>query len=210
MQNLANLCRSFIQEPLLRPVIPAVLFEHLKPARMPDEWQEDESVSRFISRRFNPQVADNLVSAVMHGIYAGDIDKLSAQTLLGSMRNLEGSGIVYSIIMRAWNRARSLPMDDSLIAAEAKLNNSGNTVAERLPGLCGMGSYASTFTFKGGMQQLVDGLASALKNSDKVNIKTQADIRTISHNPGNYSPIEVSWFCFLEIAEVFCWDSHTS
>ncbi|CAI7601567.1 unnamed protein product [Penicillium pancosmium] len=179
-------------EPLLRPIIPAVLFEHTKPARMPDQWQKDESVSHFISRRFNSQVADNIVSAVMHGIYAGDIDKLSAQTLLGPLRNLEGSGIMYSMIMRAWNRTKTLPMDDSLIAEETRLSNSGTTVARRLPGLCGMGSYASTFTFKGGTKQLIDGLVSALRKSDKVNIKTQADIQTISHQPGNYSPMEIS------------------
>jgi oxygen-dependent protoporphyrinogen oxidase len=129
---------------------------------------------------------------MMHGIYAGDIDKLSAQTLLGPIRNLEGNGIIYSMIMNAWNRTKSQPMDDSLMAVEGRMKNSGKTIGQRLPGLCGMGGSASTFTFKGGMQQFVDGLVSALSKSDKVNIKTQADIRTISHKPGNYSPMEVS------------------
>lgn len=44
---------------------------------------EDESIGAFLERRFGgPQLGDNVVSALLHGIYAGDIYKLSAKSLL--------------------------------------------------------------------------------------------------------------------------------
>ncbi|OQE23186.1 hypothetical protein PENSTE_c009G06841 [Penicillium steckii] len=191
LQNISNMIGSLFQEPLLKPLLPALLFEHTKPARMPDDWQRDESISSFISRRFNPQVADNLVSAMMHGIYAGDIDKLSAQTLLGPLRNMEDTGILYGMIMKAWTRTQNFMVDDSLVAAE-KDQNGIEGFNETLIALTALGDQSSTFTFPGGTQQLPDALASALKKSGKVNIRTEADIQAISHQPGDYSPMNVT------------------
>lgn len=191
LQNISNMIGSLFQEPLLKPLLPALLFEHTKPARMSDDWQRDESISSFISRRFNPQVADNLVSAMMHGIYAGDIDKLSAQTLLGPLRNMEDTGILYGMIMKAWTRTQNFIVDDSLVAAE-KDQNGIEGFNETLIALTALGDQSSTFTFPGGTQQLPDALASALKKSGKVNIRTEADIQAISHQPGDYSPMNVS------------------
>ena len=42
----------------------------------------DESIHDFISRRFNSSVADNIVSAMVHGIYAGDSHKLSVKVCI--------------------------------------------------------------------------------------------------------------------------------
>ncbi|KAK5171642.1 hypothetical protein LTR04_000345 [Oleoguttula sp. CCFEE 6159] len=42
---------------------------------------QDESVGSFISRRFDRRIADNAVSAMLHGIYAGDVYKLSMKSL---------------------------------------------------------------------------------------------------------------------------------
>lgn len=43
---------------------------------------KDESIHSFISRRLGVHVAENLVSAMVHGIYAGDIKKLSIKVLV--------------------------------------------------------------------------------------------------------------------------------
>lgn len=194
LQYAKVLFQSLLTEPLLKPLLPALLFEHTKPARMVDEWQTDESVSSFISRRFNSQVADNLVSAMMHGIYAGDIDQLSAQTLLGPIRNLESSGIMYSLIESIFTRTKTRVMDDALIAANMP-NGGSESEGRKMRALFQLGQYTTTFTFRNGTQQFVDGLSAALKKSKKVNIRTDADIQTISHQPGNYSPMNVRYFC---------------
>lgn len=43
---------------------------------------EDESIYSFFSRRFNKDIANNLVSAMVHGIYAGNIHQLSIKVWL--------------------------------------------------------------------------------------------------------------------------------
>lgn len=223
MQNIGNVVRALFKEPLLKPLLPALLFEHSKPARMPDQWQTDESVSSFISRRFNSQVADNLVSAVIHGIYAGDIDQLSAQALFGPIRNLEHSGVLYGLIT---NAARTRSVDDHLIFSKmksdefARMRTQSETEREArrrfnlgfaaLLGLAELNPGASTFVFKDGTQQLANGLVSALKKSEKVNIRTQTNVEAISHYPGSYHPMNVRRFCSLRLDHQFHPSSHFS
>ena len=60
----------------------------------------DESVGDFIARRWDKRVADNLASAALHGIYAGDIYQLSARTLLERFWEMEE---IYSSIIRGLN-----------------------------------------------------------------------------------------------------------
>ncbi|KAJ5090165.1 hypothetical protein N7532_008849 [Penicillium argentinense] len=199
MENLRNFFRAF-KEPVMKPLLPALLFEHTKPTRVPDEWQKDESVSSFISRRFNSQVADNLVSAVFHGIYAGDIDQLSAQMLLGSMRDLEYNGVLYGMFMKAFSRRATLLHDD-MLAQESSNFSAGiqemvdNDDVEGLrpfKGSVPLTRGASTFTFKCGTQQLTDAIASTLEKSNKVEIRTGVDIRTISYQPNEYKPMDIA------------------
>ena len=65
-----------------------MITEPMKPKR-PDSMS-DETVGSFLARRVDKRVADNIVSAVFHGIYAGDINQLSAKTLLSMAWQLEG------------------------------------------------------------------------------------------------------------------------
>lgn len=178
--SLLSNIQTFLQtlkEPVFDGFVPGMLLEHTKPARMPQQWQEDESIASFISRRFNSQIADNLVSAMMHGIYSGDIDKLSAQTILGPMRNMEDGGILYSIFMKTFTRQSTRLMDDYL--AGDVIGDSRKSLESELDVLEVI-KRSSTFTFKGGVQQLTQGLAGALTASGKVDIKTNSDVQAIS------------------------------
>ncbi|KAJ5155171.1 hypothetical protein N7492_007974 [Penicillium capsulatum] len=176
LSNVQNFLQT-LKEPLFDGFVPGVLLEHTKPARMPHQWQEDESVASFISRRFNSKIADNLVSAMMHGIYSGDIDKLSAQTILGPMRNLEDGGILYSALMKAFMRQRARIMDDYLaVDAISDSRQAFNFQGDILEVV----KKSSTFTFKGGVQQLAQGIAAALTASGKVDVKTDSEIQSIS------------------------------
>ena len=73
-------------EPIFEGLGKGMLMELFRPRRLN---VADESISSFISRRFSPKLADNIVSAVIHGIYAGDIDKLSIRALMPNLWNLE-------------------------------------------------------------------------------------------------------------------------
>lgn len=165
-----------MNEPLFEGLVPGILFEHTKPSRHPDLWGEDESIAQFISRRFNHKVADNLVSAVMHGIYAGDIDQLSAQAIMGGMRNLEDGGVLYSLLMKSMMGKKTRSMDDFLaVDAITKTQES----LDRSEDIFRVIKKASTFTFKRGTQQLVEGLTGALNASSKVDVVLNADITSM-------------------------------
>lgn len=61
-----------------------------EPFRKPSKEGGDESIESFILRRFgSPQMANNIISAIMHGIYSGDVAKLSVNTTLPALAELE-------------------------------------------------------------------------------------------------------------------------
>lgn len=182
-----------MNEPLFEGLVPGILFEHTKLMRPPELWGNDESIAQFISRRFNHKVADNLVSAVMHGIYAGDIDQMSAQTILGGMRNLEDGGILYNLIMKSIMGKKTRSMDDFLaVDAITKTPESVN----RTEDIFRVVKKASTFTFKRGTQQLVEGLVESLRASKKVNLQLSANITSMNRpdNPGDQIKVFLSHY----------------
>ncbi|KAI8980317.1 protoporphyrinogen oxidase [Pilobolus umbonatus] len=79
--------------PILKSVITAALSEPFKPSRFKDgvpvDGIEDESIYSFMKRRFNEHIALNLVGAITHGIYAGDIKQLSLQSTFRNMYEAE-------------------------------------------------------------------------------------------------------------------------
>ena len=66
-------------EPLLRKAIGGVLKFALTAPRRP-AGMEDESIASFFRRRFNKHIAQNFVSALVHGVYAGDYERLSMRS----------------------------------------------------------------------------------------------------------------------------------
>lgn len=69
-------------------IITSVLFE---PFRKSKPLVEDEAVSSFLSRRFGPSnsLSDNFLSAIYHGIYADDINRMSLAKTNSSIFRLE-------------------------------------------------------------------------------------------------------------------------
>ena len=47
---------------------------------LPPSQEEDESIYQFATRRFNPQIAQEIFDPLTLGVYAGDIHKLSLRT----------------------------------------------------------------------------------------------------------------------------------
>lgn len=142
----------------------------------------DESIGDFISRRVDPRVADNIVSAVFHGIYAGDIYQLSARTLLNKAWQLEGSRWSSVIIayMDAYGRSEQDPISlwqpHEMSMIEAMLGKDQDRPGEinvdsQLLEKC-RPSECATLSFKGGMQQLVDTLAASLQRNKNVSLAT--------------------------------------
>jgi oxygen-dependent protoporphyrinogen oxidase len=178
--------KQSLDEPLFENLVSGIFKDLLSPPRHPTDWAKDESVADFIGRRFGTNVAENVVSAVMHGIYAGDIDQLSAQTMLGPIRNLEGGiggiggfvsgGVIGSLISRAFTKTKTRSVDDYM-AVDAI--SAGAELVKRQHSLETLMAEASTFTFKGGVGQLCEALAASLKASPKVKILKNMEIQSL-------------------------------
>jgi hypothetical protein len=120
----------------------------------------------------------------MHGIYAGDIDQLSAQTILGALRNFEHCGVLRGLLDSVIERKWPMFMDD-FIAWSAVYRSS--KTKEISPDIDRVRRKSSTFTLKGGTQQLAEGLKTALDKSGKVKIMTGTDIKAMTQRQGSDS-----------------------
>ncbi|KAL5332364.1 hypothetical protein BJX70DRAFT_384360 [Aspergillus crustosus] len=167
-----------LREPLFKTAISSILFEPGKAG--PKDPFQDESVMEFVSRRLSPELANNLVSSVWHGILAGDIDKLSAEALMGILRHYErlDRRIIGSIVRYSKLNLRIISNDDLLARSamlESKPASHGAFLAE-------LTKDSTTMTFKNGVSQLIDALATALHSSDKVEILTGTNIEHIKQD----------------------------
>lgn len=132
----------------------------------------DESIGSFLSRRFDKRLANNIASAVMHGIYAGDIWQLSAKTLLSQAWQLEGRyGNVIGGMFRMNQEVQGPeqivlwhPYDlDTLKMMRDEIRLDGKLLAQ-------LGD-ASMFTFRNGLQTLVKALQRNLEGNPQVEIR---------------------------------------
>lgn len=164
---------TILSEPAFSGAIPAMAGEWFRPPR--DDDVTDESLGSFLERRMGTrQVGDNLVSAVMHGIFAGDIYQLSAKSIVPYQWHLEKT---YGSVMKGVWKVKPgseglipMPERDALYVKSFR----DEPLLDRDFGR--KLSMASVFSFKNGIQTLVHGLQDALSHKDNVTIKTGSPI----------------------------------
>ncbi|KAE8148067.1 hypothetical protein BDV25DRAFT_23240 [Aspergillus avenaceus] len=181
IHNASNILWNLLREPVFNGLISGVLFE---PGRGPPEHNtltSDESISDFVSRRLAPEVAQNLVSALYHGIYAGDINKLSAQTIMGIFRDLENDDrrVIGGYFNARVNDRHLLQLDD-LLALESVTPEKSGSYWRSLRALV---NKSSVLTLRKGVGQLPDALVAALRKSGKVDVLANTEVKSISQNP---------------------------
>jgi oxygen-dependent protoporphyrinogen oxidase len=158
-----------------------IFWEPFQPGR--PKGRQDESISNFIRRRLDGRVADNLVSAVFHGIYAGDISQLSAKTLLSTAWALEGKfgsvgGGLYNANTEStqkgfWSLMHPYDLEEyENMLSDIELDKD---LQIRLSP-----AVTSTFTFRNGLQQLVKSLEESLRQNEQIDIVT--DTRIMAEN----------------------------
>ncbi|KAL4911063.1 hypothetical protein BDW74DRAFT_172515 [Aspergillus multicolor] len=178
---VSSLCKEPVFEDVLASFCKEPFVKIGTMAHRHSHYPADESVKELISRRLSPKIAENLVSSVFHGIYAGDIDRLSADTLLGSLRLREfRSGSILRDLFRFKNLEISL--EDDWVAASMLRRSKPKPHRDLLKTIV---DESSTLTFKDGVGQLVDTLASELKRSPKVEVVTCANVTSIQQDPTN-------------------------
>ena len=171
-ENLYNIWK----EPAFDGLLDAIT-EDLSTDKRPDDLK-DESVGAFFTRRASSKIADNLVSAVLHGIYAGDVYKLSMRSIMPWLWNLEkehGSisagfweaGSYTSLTEHDWTMLQSL---------EETPEEKESSTTEKIRAV----EKSSVFTFKKGLGELSDQLEACLNQNPMIDIQRQTlatDIR---------------------------------
>jgi oxygen-dependent protoporphyrinogen oxidase len=175
LENLSNIW----SEPIFEGLLGSVLVE---PFKSRPEGLEDESVGSFLSRRFSTSIVDNIVSAVLHGIYAGDVYRLSAVSLLPKLWLYErSSGSILDAAFQAWTRGeQTVPINDPLFMSQIApemIDGQGNP----LPGTEVFEDIrkSSVFTFRGGIGRLAEEIEQALEDKPNVLIKKNTPVKSI-------------------------------
>ncbi|KAH7075007.1 hypothetical protein FB567DRAFT_536005 [Paraphoma chrysanthemicola] len=153
----------------------------------------DETVGSFLERRVDKRMANNIVSAVFHGIYAGDIWQLSAKTLLSLAWQLEGK---YGSALGGFFKMQSddpRPLQLTIahpydIETSKALNEEVDMDLDFAKNL----KEASTFTFKKGLQQLVWALQDSVENKGNVEVKVDSPVQSTKPVGGNSLQIAVA------------------
>lgn len=141
--------------------------------------EKDMSIGEFFSRQMSPEVADNAVSAMVHGIYAGDIYKLSVRSLFPTFWHAQK--YVASVLIGSLSG--HVPLDDIGLEEEITTDPAVKVIKKVM-------EKASVFTFRGGMETLAKRLVEDLKSRPNITIYTDTDVKSIDNVPGG---IEVRW-----------------
>ncbi|KXS95515.1 hypothetical protein AC578_4626 [Pseudocercospora eumusae] len=175
--GLANNIWSLWTEPVFATAVWSGITEPWKEAR--DASVQDESIGSFFSRRLSKTMVDRLLSAVIHGIYAGDVWKLSARSLFPSAfrdEALHGS-ILYGMI-----KARANGIEMTKREADFLQDMKGFAWDPLLKATL---KDTSVFTFKDGISMLPEAIYAWLFGSGRVEFKTGTHIDKIAQAEGN-------------------------
>lgn len=166
---------TVLTDPLFEGVLAAVWAESDVPRR-PDSLV-DESIGGFIKRRSGggEKIVDNLVSAMLHGIYAGDVNQLSMRSLLPRMWEAEGKFGSLTMALRKNNGGKYDPHKKTLSLDESGEELLGQELGRKA-------QEASIYTYRNGMQTLPDALAGVIKGARNADIRMATSVSGISRS----------------------------
>lgn len=172
---------DIIREPLYLESIGAglgLMINHLRKRHLP---AEDESVADWLYKVTNSRKGiGNMASAMMHGIYGGDIHKLSARSVLDRIYwgwYLPNPGL----------HARPMPVPESLILETLGQDRQIQKLAlEPKSALIDFGDK--------GMESLPQAIGAALQDQPNVTIKTGEAVKDIQYDEAKQQ-VQVGFFC---------------
>ncbi|KAK5710663.1 oxygen-dependent protoporphyrinogen oxidase [Elasticomyces elasticus] len=174
---------NMLTEPVFAGTLWGVASEFFTAARL--ESVQDESVGDFFGRRLGKQPVDRLLSAVLHGIYAGDAYQLSAKSLFPTQWHdeLQTGGILRGVL-KAQADGRRVTRHEADFLLEMK-NYAWDPLlkATLVENTC--------WTLKDGLQALVDGLTRHLLSHGSVTFKTSSPVEEVKLSGQNGTTIDV-------------------
>lgn len=191
--------------PVFKSVILAGALEPFKSSRFkngePKDGKEDESMYDFMKRRFNQHTAINLMGAVAHGVYAGDVKQLSIQSTLRMLYEAEKNhGSVIVGMMRG--AANTSTMRERGMAVRSR---------DKDPEWFGRMEKMSVLGFKDGMETLPDRLRAWLEQCPNVEIIQNDPVESIEPLASGKESKVRAWIqlerlCFTDSS---CYTCHT-
>jgi len=167
---LENLSTVF-SEPAFNGLVSGILLEPFR-SNAPNAY--DESVGSFVSRCFGSAIADNIVSAVFHGIYAGDIYQLSARSILTRVHKISQSydSLIIGYLSESMREDPLVTSIDQILMEGGTFEAPGSELFEKI-------RRSSVFTFKRGIGQLAETLEKVLIENPRVTILKNTPINAL-------------------------------
>ncbi|KAE8271711.1 hypothetical protein A4X09_0g631 [Tilletia walkeri] len=183
VSSAAGIPKALLTSPPLKGIVPSVAADFFTPAR---EWNADadESVDQFLTRRFGgrTEVPTNLVSAVLHGIYAGDSRNLSVRALMPFLvRTEQEHGSLVRAILPKWLNSRYKA------PSQAQIDKGKREAAELEEAKQRLGptwqqwlQNTSVYSFPRGIQEITDAMVKELRSQPHVEVHTSSGIDALS------------------------------
>ncbi|CAG8532970.1 31_t:CDS:2 [Ambispora leptoticha] len=171
---------SLFTLPVLKGIIPGLLREPFVPKRKlhdNDKDFDDESIHSFVSRRINSHIADNMISALIHGIYAGDVTKLSVRSTFPLLYYSERK---YGSLLKAMLVKSNKKNNDNIIPISHQDQILQRTLVEQNKELLKSVQGISMYSFRDGVEELVSAIESELAASEKVEIIRGQAVKNLS------------------------------
>lgn len=142
------------------------------------EYLLDESIESFIRRRFGDafggRLVNNVLSAVIHGIYAADVGRLSVRSALPMLWNTEQKhgSLLRAFLPPKWNKRYRAPTSEQRQMADAEKQEleTSRRVVKSLGGDVAALDGASVFSFKDGIGELTTAISRELQQRHAHNV----------------------------------------
>ncbi|KAH6690211.1 protoporphyrinogen oxidase-like protein [Leptodontidium sp. MPI-SDFR-AT-0119] len=183
-QDPFDMAWRVLTEPVFKGLVWGSFTERYRPTR-PREL-DDESVGSFIARRMaSDNVGNNIVSAVLHGIYAGDINQLSVKSLMPQIWHYEAwkGSLMKAILTKMSERLDVVSRKDTDLRMELR-PKIDKTLSDAM-------MFASVYSFKEGIGALSGAMEKALRNNPNVEFKMETGVTAVEYD-GESDGIKIS------------------
>lgn len=168
---------SFLGSGIVNDVLKGLLLEPFRSKRA----RGDESVAQFFKRRLgNEALTNNIISAIYHGIYAGDVAHLSIQSLMPKMVEIEKNygSLLRGAIARRKSGTKAPALCDDLRQYSQKISPSSNLeeLKDHLKGI-------NLIRLQDGLETLPNCVAASIKGS--VDLRLGSEVTHIDPSTGS-------------------------
>ncbi|KAF9961831.1 hypothetical protein BGZ72_001380 [Mortierella alpina] len=171
LHKLPSTLSGALTHPLIAPKLPRAGLDLFKGSTK----QEDESIQDFVTRRFGKGFSDDLISAMVHGIYAGDVSKLSVRSTFGMLYHLEKDYGSVAVGLLMGGGAVDTPWDLTL----------KERIIKSMPDLKDFIDKTSIYSFTDGLEELSKALEKDLVASGRVDFRKESLVERLDFNLAN-------------------------